>query len=57
MEIVPAIIPAVVCGVCIYAGSIVINARVRPLNMSKMKMQAVVMPVIVFIIMLLILNM
>ncbi len=57
MEIAPAIIPAMVCGVCIYAGSVVVNARVRQLNMRKMKIQAVIMPVIVFIIMLLILNM
>ncbi len=56
MEILPAVIAAAICGVSIYAVSVLINVKIRRLNMKKMRIQAVVMPIIVFIVMLLISN-
>ncbi len=57
MEIAIPVIAAVVCGVSIYAVSVVINTRVRPLNMRKMQIQAITLPIVVFIMLLLVLNM
>ena len=56
MEITPPIISAVILGSGYYAVSVVINAKIKPLNMRRQAVLAVVMAAIMFTAVFLIMN-